>query len=289
MLVKEYFKRVYPHIKAEAYYPSRANNGIFVTLVFCVAGSNHFVYTKGKRYTSEDVPLQRKLYDGSRTMTSDMRASFSPFNVNELAEFYEKNMDDAELDKAMLEFGIPPTMDKNKGCFCRALSLQFKAFVDSDSEEAVDDVMIWYKNLMSESQSEEESYQSVSTLYPGDQVYNKRQHLPTYNVNVYDEFQHTWEFENIGSQTWRGRRLYFENHGEVRPRAKNNYVDIPDTPPQKSVKISVDIDARGFEGRTECKWSMLDQDGNDCFPNSSMFSFVVVVKFNFDKQSEVIK
>ena len=69
MLVKTYFERLYPHIRTAVYYPSRKNSGIFVTLCFCAAGSNHFPFTKGKRYTSEDVPLQRKIYDGTRTMT----------------------------------------------------------------------------------------------------------------------------------------------------------------------------------------------------------------------------
>lgn len=209
VLVNEYFKRVYPYIKAATYYPSRANGGIFVMLIFCAAGSNYFPYTKGKRYTSKDVPTQRKLFDGSRTMTSDMKASFIPFDVNGLAEFYEKNIDDAKMEKAMLEFGIPPTMGKNKGHFCRALPLQFRSYIDSDSEEADDSVLLWYQNLLSEPQSEKEPYQPVSAMYPRDQVYSKRKHLPTYNVNVYEKFRHTWEFENIGSQTWRGRRLYF--------------------------------------------------------------------------------
>ena len=48
MLVKTYFERLYPHIQTAVYYPNRKNSGIFVTLCFCAAGSNHFQFTKGK-------------------------------------------------------------------------------------------------------------------------------------------------------------------------------------------------------------------------------------------------
>ncbi len=69
------FERLYPHIRTAVYYRAGRDSGLFVTLCFCAAGSNHFPFTKGKRYTSEDVPLQRKLYDGTRTMTVDIKSS----------------------------------------------------------------------------------------------------------------------------------------------------------------------------------------------------------------------
>ena len=81
MLVKTYFERLYTHMREELYYPNRKNSGIFVVRCFCAAGSNYFPFKKGKRYTSKDVPLPRKLYDGSRTMTTDIKASFHPFET----------------------------------------------------------------------------------------------------------------------------------------------------------------------------------------------------------------
>ena len=126
-------------------------------------------------------------------------------------------------------------------------------------------------------------------MYPGDQVYLKSKYRPTYQVNIYERFQHTWEFENVGTQVWRGRRLFFSNHESVRPRAEAVYIDIPDTPPHKDVKIIVSMDARGFEGKSECKWIMVDGDDNDCFPNSNTFIFVVSTKFEYQKQTEVIQ
>lgn len=284
MLVKTYFERLYPHIRMAVYYPSRKNSGIFVTLCFCAAGSNHFLFTKGKRYTSEDVPLQRKLYDGTRNMTVDIKSSFHPFNEDGLAAFYKENIETAKMRDVMVAFGIPPTSEMNKDCLCRALTIQFRAFVESDTDEADDIVAMEYQKLLAEPKEEmTEAYHPASVLYPGDQIYFKSKFRPTYQVNIYEKFQHTWEFENTGTQVWRGRRLYFLNHATVRPRADANYIDIPDTPPHKSVKITVSMDARGFEGKSECKWVMVDSDDNDCFPNSNTFTFLVNTKFEYQK------
>lgn len=284
MLVKTYFERLYPHIRTAVYYPNRKNSGIFVTLCFCAAGSTHFPFTKGKRYTSEDVPLPRKLYDGSRTMTADIKSSFHPFNEDGLAAFYKENIETAKMRDVMLAFGIPPTTEMDDDCLCRSLAIQFRAFIESDTDEADDIVALEYQKLLTEPQMETaESYHHASVLYPGDQIYFKSKFRPIYQVNIYEKFQHTWEFENTGTQTWRGRRLFFSNHDAVRPRAKENYIDIPDTPPHKDVKITVSMDARGFEGISECKWIMVDSDGNDCFPNSNTFTFVVSAKFEYQK------
>ena len=56
---------------------------------------------------------------------------------------------------------------------------------------------------------------------------------------------------------------------------------LPGSPPHMGVKITVSMDARGFEGKTECKWIMVDSDNNDCFPNSSTFTFVVSTKYDY--------
>lgn len=282
MLAKTYFEGIYPHIKSAVYYPSRKNNGIFITLCFFAAGSNYFTYIKGKRYTSGDVSSQRKIYDGTRPMKADVKASFNPFNVDGLTEFFESNIEDGKIKDVMRFFGIPPTSKHKKDCLCKALALQLKAFVDSDTDEADDIAAMEYQRLLSEPMAEQcETQLLQSALYPGDKAYNKTKYRPTYQVNIYEQFQHTWEFENIGMQTWRGRKLYFSNHDTVRPRAEKNCIDIPDTPPHKGVKITVSMDARGFEETTECKWIMVDKDGNDCFPNSGMFTFLVKTRFGY--------
>ena len=100
---------------------------------------------------------------------------------------------------------------------------------------------------------------------------------------LYETFQHTWMFDNVGKQTWRGRKLFFSNHAEVRPTADQIYIDIPDTPPNRSVTLTVTMDSRGFEGTYECKWIMIDSKGNDCYRNSSQFHFIVRTRFAIEK------
>ena len=204
------------------------------------------------------------------------------------AEQLQENIEDDKTRNVMLAFGISPTMEENKDCLCRALSIQFRMFVGSNSDEVDDIVAIEYQKLLAEPKDEETKlHQPAGILYPGDQICFKSKNRPTYQVNIYEKFQHTWEFENAGTQVWRGRRLFFSNHEDVRPKAETNYIDIPDTPPHKSVKITVSIDARGFEGKSECRWIMVDSDNNDCFPNSNIFIFVVSTKMDYQGQTEV--
>lgn len=215
--------------------------------------------------------------------------SFHPFNEDGLAVFYKENIETEKIRNVMVAFGIPPTSEMNEDCLCRALAIQFRAFVESVTDEADDIVAMEYQKLLAEPHTEvTETYQPASVLYPGDQIYLKSKFRPTHQVNIYEVFLHTWEFENIGTQVWRGRRLYLSNHDVIRPRTDANYIDIPDTPPHKGVKITVSMDARSFEGKTECKWIMVDKDNNDCFPNSSTFTFVVSTKFEYQK-TEVIQ
>ena len=104
----------------------------------------------------------------------------------------------------MLAFGISPTMEENKDCLCRALSIQFRMFVGSNSDEVDDIVAIEYQKLLAEPKDEEtKSHQPAGILYPGDRICFKSKNRPTYQVNIYEKFQHTWEFENAGTQVWR--------------------------------------------------------------------------------------
>lgn len=169
MLIKTYFERIYPHIRSSTFHPNRKNSGIFVTLCFRAAGSNHFPFTKGKRYTSGDVPLQRKLYDGSRTMTPEIKASFHPFDVDGLTSFYKENIESGKLRDVMLAFGIPPTTTVNEDCLYRALAIQLRSFVESNTDEADDIAAMEYQKLLEEPHEKEiESFHPASAFYPGD-------------------------------------------------------------------------------------------------------------------------
>lgn len=111
MELSEYFSRIFPSTAAQMYYPSRKNNGIFVSFCFIEAGSNYFSHKQGDRLKSDDVPLERKLFDGSRKMSPDLKDSFKTFNEDGLCAYFEKIIDKNKYGDVMLAFGIPPTAE----------------------------------------------------------------------------------------------------------------------------------------------------------------------------------
>lgn len=234
----------------------------------------------------ESTSYKKQLFNGSKPFSNNLKSGLPEIKkLDTLIMFFENNISNNKLKDMIAAFGIPETGEVNKKALSIALAIQFKAIIDADADCGEDILLLEYQKH--KIQPQESSFVSpASVLYPGDQYYIKTVVRPIYHVNTYDVFQHTWDFENVGTQMWKGRKLYFLNHDAVRPRADLIYIDIPDTPPNKSVKLTVDIDARGFEGESECKWIMVDSDNNDCFPNSSIFSFVVCARFEYKKADE---
>ena len=270
----EYFSRIFPSTKAEMYYPSRKNSGVFVSFCFQSAGSNYF-HPKACKMTSADVPLERKIYDGSRSMSQELKESFKTFDEDGLNKYFEKIIDKEKYDEVMLANGIPLGIERNPQALRKALVIQFRAFIDSDTEEATDIVGMMYQQYLEEPEPEVQTFHRISSLYPDDTVYMKPEHKRSYSGYMYEKLEVIWKFSNLGKQTWRGRKLYLSNHGEIRPRAESNYVEIPDTPPNTGVQVSVIIDLRPFEGNAVCKWVMIDSEGSDCFPGSRMFDIEI--------------
>lgn len=278
MELSEYFSRIFPSTAGQMYYPSRKNNGIFVCFCFSTAGSNYFT-PKTRRMTSADVPLERKLYDGSRKMSPELKASFKTFDADGLCAYFEKIIDKDKYGDVMLSFAIPPTEEKKPQALRRALADQFKEFIESDKEDAADIVAMQYQRYLTETETEPSSYHHISSLYPDDTVYIKPNHKRSYSGFMYEKLTVTWKFSNLGKQTWRGRKLYLSNHGEIRPRAESNYIEIPETPPNKGVEVTTVIELRPFEGHTTCHWIMVDSEDNDCYPGSRTFDIEIDVKF----------
>lgn len=283
MELSEYFGRIFPCTAVQMYYPNRKNSGIFVSFCFIKAGSNYFSHKQCDRLKSDDVSLERKLYDGSRKMSSDLKDSFKNFNEDGLCSYFEKIIDKNKYGDVMLAFGIPPTAEKNPQALRRALAVQFKAFIDANKEGTADIVAMTYQQLLEDPEQELRSFNYISSLYPDDTVYINPDHKRSYTGFMYEKLTVTWKFSNLGTQTWRGRKLYLFNNDEIRPWSESNYIEIPETPPKVGVEISVIIDLRPFEGRTTCHWIMVDNDGNDCYPGSRMFDIDIDVKFKRKK------
>lgn len=279
MELSEYFSRIFPSTAAQEYNPNRKNKGIFVSFCFIEAGSNYFSHKQGDRLKSADVPLERKLYYGSRKMSPDLKASFKTFNEDGLCAYFEKFIDEGKYGDVMLAFAIPPMTEKNPQALRRALAVQFKAFIDSEKEGAADIVAMTYQQLLEEPEQEPSSDHHMSPLYLDDEVYFKPEHKGSYSGFMYEKQTVTWKFSNLGKQTWRGRKLYLSNHDELRRWAESNYIEIPETPPKTAVEISVDIELRPFEGHKIFHWIMVDSDDNDCYPGNRMFYIDIDVKF----------
>lgn len=229
------------------------------------------------------VSYKRQLCNGDKPFTVEMKSYFrGKDNQNSLNTFFARNIQDGKLKDAIAAFGIPEPGDVDKRALSIALAKQFRAIVDSDEEDGDDIVGNEYLRAKENPVVAKATEAFRSALYPGDNVHMNSPHRPCYQVNVREEFTHSWDFTNVGTQTWRGRKLFFSNHAEVRPRASQIYIDIPDTPPSGNVKISVNMNAHGFENLTECAWIMIDEEGRNCFSFGSTFAFLIDAKFEFN-------
>ena len=265
--LKDYFKPIYEVTVRDLYSPSRKNSGIFITKLFIAGGSHHFVLPQGI-VKAEHVETQRKIYNGNFEFTPELKATFHKVDIDSLASFYRQAIPDGRVRDVMRNFGVPDDVDKNPDMFCKALAYQFEAFVQSTTQEASDIVLIKYQQL--QEIGDKPSTAPARTKYPSDVPMISPNQKSVHQISSHDkDVIHEWIIQNRGKREWRGRRLYFANHADVRPRAVSNYVDIPDTKPGEYIKVATSMDARRHEGKTVCHWIMIDDQGDDCFPNSS--------------------
>lgn len=246
--------------------------------VFIAGGSSYFSTS-----VNADKEYQKKLYNGSKPMTQNLKDSF-PANtqLDALVSLFEKHLKDDQVRQAMTAFAIPVSLEPQKGIFSRALALQFCYIMKNEDSDVDDVVAMEYQRLLTE--PVDEKSQSLAPAYPGDSAYVLEfQPARIYSKKCYEQFDHTWVICNMGNQTWRDRKLVFINHAEVRPRANSNCIDIQDVAPGKDIKITTSFDTRGFEGRYECLWEMQDSEGNDCFPNNKrLFNVTIDSKFEIE-------
>lgn len=253
--------------------PTLKSQAKFIDALFEAGGS--------KPYISDSY--KKQIFSNPEKFTDNLKSEFrGKDNIASLTAFFENNLADDKLSTVISAFGIPEKETVNKKALSTALAMQFRAIVNSDTDDGEDVILLEYQKNKELTPEKTATAAAVSVLYPGDQVYSNMKFRPVYSVNVREDIVHTWNFSNVGTQTWTGRRLYFSNHDKVHPRASSNYIDIPDTPPGNRVKITVSMNAHGFEGKSECVWIMVDSDGNECFRHSGIFTFVIDANFKFE-------
>lgn len=101
-------------------------------------------------------------------------------------------------------------------------------------------------------------------------------------VRVNERFTKTWEIQNTGALTWRGRRLICQDDDYVLAKRlpdggleevmdchlipANRTVPIPETPPGGIASISVDFAAPPLPCSVISIWKIADDQGTLCFP-----------------------
>lgn len=233
------------------------------------------------------VETQRKIYNGNFDLTPDQKRSFKPLNINGLIGFFQKCVSTEKVRDLMQEYGIPSDLKADNSLFFKALAYQFKGFIDSSGQDAEDIILMEYQHLLEHGDTPSET--PIQTKYPNDSVLISPNQIRNHQIACHEKnMVHEWIIQNRGQREWKGRRLYFANHAEVKPRAASVYVDIPDTQPGEYIKVATSMDARRHEGKTVCHWIMLDDQGDDCFPNSNTFDFSLIADFVYvSKSTEV--
>lgn len=246
----------------------------FIDELFKAAGSELHV----------SVSYKRQLCNGDKGFTVELKESYrNRDNIESLTDFFMNYISQDRITDVVANFGIPESGKTDKKALSFALAMQFRKIVDSDEADADNVLSLNYQEAKGRGDEELKKTMPVSAYYPGDSIYLNSSYRPIYHVNVREDLTHTWSFDNVGTQTWINRRLFFSNHDSVNPSASSDYIDIPKTPPNGHVEISVTMNPEGFEEKTECKWIMVDKDGNDCFPRSSNFTIVIDAIFVYEE------
>lgn len=255
-------------------------------MFFIAGGSHYFSMPKGTK-NADKMDTQRKLCNGRYDLTPAQKQSFNPLNIDGLVEFFETMVPENRIADIRNTFGIPDELSDDHKLLFRAMAYQFKAFLDSETPEADDIIAMEYQHLLINGDIPSEI--PIEKKYHDDDVLISQNQISVHQIASHDRnVPHEWIIQNRGNREWRGRRLYFLNHADVKPRAVSNYVDIPDTPPGEYIKVATSMDARRHEGTTICHWIMIDEQGDDCFPNSNTFDFTLIADFIYvPKNTEV--
>lgn len=136
MKYSEFCKKIYPYIKRQLI----NTQAWFVQAMFVAAGSNFF----SKKPDPTDS-YEKKLYQGSRPITTNISDSFSIINIDGLRLFFKKNLNDNDLDQLLAKFLFSNDIEKDFDYFCVALAHQFAEFINNVPNEANDIMQSTYQ------------------------------------------------------------------------------------------------------------------------------------------------
>lgn len=274
--IARFLQRTYSHRKHEK------NQGVFVVKCFLSAGSKHFQLPDKYNQKSTELESARmlmKVDTNHRRLTDQMKKSFpNPLDPG-LAKYLSEDVDDEQLRGALTELGITISTEADVVIYGKALSDQFQLFVESNAYNVKDIVAERYMERLKD-EIRNDFPNAVSGKYPDDRIsVFKNTAGFRYEIDCGSSFTHKWILRNSGKVPWKNRKLKMINQGEIRPRAVHDEIIIPDTLPGEIAELTVEIEGRGFEGTYECQWTMVDQDGVNCFPDETGLNIIVVSTF----------
>lgn len=241
----------------------------FITKLFRAAGYTAYIADTYKK----------QLFSGRRPFAVNQKEPMRGIdNQQSLQDFFFESITDAKMTEVLISFGVPEKNEPNKKALTVALALQMKALIDSDEEDADDIVFSAYQRAKEMPPEDISQFFAYKPLYPGDDAYVFN--TGNYNIGSHDTVTHTWEIRNTGKIKWLGRRLVYRRGPKDRPEANPAVIEIPEVPPNTTIKLSATFDGRGFDGTFRCIWEMQDADGENCFPNwDSLFCVAIDAKF----------
>lgn len=247
------------------------NQGRFMREVFKASGYDRFP-------TPSDEIYAKKICDGSKPITPDMKNGFpKPYHVEELALYFGKKIDNAKVKTLATFFGITDeAIDKN--LICRAIASQFFLYVEGGGEKKPEENTVSDNYLRLLSGTIDESMLGYPH-HSGDRAWViNGQRVRAYTKSFYEIFEHVWCIRNNGNVNWHNRKLICRSIDTQYIKIDAVEIDVPDTAPGESVEIKIKVDPRGKESTFLSSWVMIDEEGNNCYPNDdTLFNFTVTV------------
>ena len=215
-----------------------------------------------------------------KNLTIDLKNNLRGLNrQNDIQKFFFNNIDDCRVNNLIVHYGIVEKGEPNKEALCYALSMQLQAIIDTDEEESADIIGALYQQAKAGNAVPAERVKEYGAKYLGDSMWVEEMGVVR-EEKCYQTYTHIWTIHNTGKITWSRRKIICINQNDVRPQVRMIEIEVPETEPNKIIKLSVEVDTKTMEGSYSLKWIMVDEDGENCFNHDSSLDINVIVSFS---------
>lgn len=245
----------------------------------------HALFKSGGGTYLPDEAYAKKLFSGRNLLSHDILSSFPEAISREpLEAFLRSYITNTAGNTSQLSIrcsaiaansGLPTTLYIDPEVFVPALADWFIAIIKNPEDCNILSTA-YQRRLEGENDPD---FESFSPLYAGDKVMVTRPpSQQTYTAPFWGSFSHEWAIQNTGTLTWSNRSLQCLNLDDNGVRTETVKLAVPDIPPREFAEVLCNFETRGREGQAISLWQMIDDQGNNCFPNhSTIFSVPVTV------------